>query len=69
MTNYLATLCLMFLFAADYIGIIVWLMRTEDTPNDTIRLTIRGLMVAVTVVAIHAALLTAFLSDPPPLNP
>jgi hypothetical protein len=68
MPNYLATLCLMLLFVADYIAIIIWLMRTADVPNHTIRFSIRGLFVAMTVAAVHLGLMNAFLAELSPLK-
>jgi ABC-type sulfate transport system permease component len=63
MTNYLATLGLTFLFVADYVGIIVWLMRTANVSNQSIRFSMRGLFLAMTFVAIHIAMFAAFLSE------
>jgi hypothetical protein len=63
MAIYLATLGLTFLFVADYIGIIVWLMRTADIPCHTIRFSMRGLFLVVTLVAIHLGMFAAFLSE------
>lgn len=68
MTNYLATFGLMFLFVADYIGLIVWLMRTPDIVPHTVRFGMRSLFLATTVVAIHVALFVAFLSELSPLK-
>lgn len=68
MTNHLATLGLIFLFAADYIAIIVWLMRTPDTAPHTVRFGMRALFLATTVVSIHVALFAAFLSELAPLK-
>ena len=63
MTNYLATVGLMSLFVADYVGTIVWLMRTANIPHHTIRFSMRGLFAAVTFVAIHLGMFTAFISE------
>ena len=63
MTDYIATLGLVLLFVADYIGIIVWLMRTTSIPHQSFRFSMRGLLVAVTFVAIHLGMFTAFLSE------
>jgi hypothetical protein len=63
MTNYLATIGLTFLFVADYVGIIVWLMRTASVSNHTIRVSMRGLFLALTFVAIHIAMFAAFLAE------
>jgi hypothetical protein len=63
MTNYLATLGLMSLFVADYVGIIVWLMRTADIPHHTICFSMRGLILGMTIVAIHFGMFAAFLSE------
>jgi hypothetical protein len=68
MTNYFATLGLMFILAADYVGIILWLMRTADLPNHTIRFSMRGLFFATTIVAVHVAMFAAFLSELSPLK-
>ena len=68
MANYLATIGLMFLFVADYIGFIVWLMRTADISDHTIRFSVRGLFVIVAVVAIHLGMFTAFLAELTPLK-
>jgi hypothetical protein len=68
MTNYLATIGLMLLFVADYIAIIVWLMRTADVPHHTIRFSVRGLLAAVTLVAIHLGIFTAFIAELSPLE-
>jgi ABC-type sulfate transport system permease component len=63
LTNYIATIGLAFLFIADYIGIIVWLMRSANVANHTIRFSMRGLFLAMTFVAIHVAMFAAFLSE------
>jgi hypothetical protein len=63
MPNYLATFGLILLFAADYLGIVVWLVRTVDVPNHTIRVNMRGLFLAMIIVAIHVAMFAAFLSE------
>ncbi len=68
MTNYLATLGLILLFVADYVGMIVWLMRTADTPYHNVRFSMRGLFLAVTVAAIHCGMFAAFLSELAPLK-
>ena len=68
MTNDLATFGLMLLFVADYIGIIIWLMRTSDRPHQAIRFGMRGLFVAMTIAAIHFGMFAAFLSELPPLK-
>ena len=68
MTNYLATFGLMFLFVADYIGVIIWLMRTASIPHYTIRFNMRGLFLAVTIAAIHCGMFAAFLSELAPLK-
>ena len=61
MTTLLAALGLVFLFIADYIGIVVWLLRTADVADQPTRFSTRGLFFAVTLVAIHLATFTAFL--------
>jgi hypothetical protein len=63
MTNYLATLGLMSLFVADYVGTIVWLMRSADIPHHTIRFSMRGLFLGMTFVALHLGMFAAFLSE------
>jgi hypothetical protein len=63
MTNYIATLGLMLLFVADYIAIIVWLMRTANIPHHTIRFSTRGMFVAMTFIAIHLGMFTAFIAE------
>jgi len=68
MTNYLATFGLTSLFVFDYIGIIVWLKRTADIPHHTIRFSMRGLFLGMTVVAIHFGVFAAFLSELAPPN-
>jgi hypothetical protein len=66
--NYVATLGLIVLFIADYVGIIFWLLRTGDSPQDTIRFNMRGLFAAMTIVAIHAVIFAAYLSELSPLE-
>jgi ABC-type sulfate transport system permease component len=68
MTNYFATIGLMLLFIADYTAIIMWLMRTADIPDHTIRFSMRGLFVTMTFVAIHLAMFTAFIAELTPLK-
>jgi hypothetical protein len=68
MTNYIATFGLMSLFVADYIGIIIWLMRTADIPQHAIRFSMRGLFLGMTLVAIHFGMFAAFLSELAPHN-
>ena len=68
MTNYLATFGLMSLFVADYIGLIVWLMRNADTHHHTIRFSMRGLFLGMTFVAIHCGMFAAFISELAPHN-
>jgi hypothetical protein len=68
MTNYLATLGLMSLFIADYIGIIVWLMRGADTKHHTLRFSMRGLFLGLTFIALHLGMFAAFLSELAPHN-
>lgn len=63
MMNYLATIGLMLLFVADYIAIIVWLMRTANIPHQTIRFSMRGRFAAVAFVAIHLGMFTAFIAE------
>jgi hypothetical protein len=68
MTNYLATLALIVLFVADYIGIIYWLMQSANIPHHTIRFGMRGLFAGLTIAAIHFGMFAAFLSELPPLK-
>jgi hypothetical protein len=63
MTNYLATIGLTSLFVVDYIGIIIWLMRTADIPRRPIRFSMRGLFLGMTVVVVHFCMFAAFLSE------
>ena len=68
MTNYIATLGLIVLFVADYIGIIYWLMQTANIPFYTIRFSMRGLFAGLTFAAIHFGMFAAFLSELSPLK-
>ena len=63
MTNYLATFGVMSLLVADYIGIIIWLMRTADIPHHTIRFSMRSVFIATTLAAIHFSMFAALLSE------
>ena len=63
MTNYIATFGLIVLFVADYVAIIVWLMRTANVSNHTIRFSMRGLFAGLTFAAIHFGMFAAFLSE------
>jgi hypothetical protein len=58
----------MSLFVADYVGIIVWLMRSADTPHHTIRFSMRGLFLGMTFVALHLGMFAAFLCELAPHN-
>jgi hypothetical protein len=64
MLDFLATLALPVLFAADYIAIVVWLTGAGDKPDERIRFRLRSLLIATTIVAIHLALISAFLRPP-----
>jgi hypothetical protein len=68
MTNHLATFGVMSLLVADYIGIIIWLMRTADVPPHTIRFSMRSVFLAMTFVAVHCGMFAAFLSELSPHN-
>jgi hypothetical protein len=68
MTNYLATLGLIFILISDYIAIIFWLMRTANLSNHTIRFSMRSLFLATTIIAVHVAIFAAFLTELPPLE-
>ena len=68
MPNYIATVGLILLFVADYIAIIVWLMQTSNIPHHTIRFSMRNLFLAVTLIAIHLGIFTAFIAELTPLN-
>lgn len=64
MTTHLAILGLMSLFIADYVGIVVWLMRTTGAPaRETIRFSLRHLLLAVTLVSIHLGAFVAVISE------
>ena len=64
MATHLAILGLMSLFVADYIGIVVWLMRTSNArPKETIRFSMRNLLLAVTLVSVHFGAFVAVLSE------
>ena len=62
MLYYLTILALPFLFLADYLAIIFWLMRSADKPQRTLRFSLRTLLAAMTLAAIHMGVFTAFLS-------
>lgn len=61
--NPFAILGLLFLFIADYVAIVYWLMRTANSPARTIRLSMRTLLIGMTVAAIHFGIFAAFLSN------
>jgi hypothetical protein len=63
MTSHIATLGLMVLFVADFVGFVVWLMQTSYLVHNNIRFSLRGLLIAVTLIAIHLAVYAAFLSE------
>jgi hypothetical protein len=68
MTSYVATIGLISLFVADYIGIVVWLKRTANIPHHTIRFSMRGFLLGMTALAIHFGMFAAFLSELSPLK-
>ena len=62
MMNFLPVFGLSFVFLLDYLAIIVWLMRTANRPQRTLRFSLQTLLIAITVAAIHLGLFAAFLS-------
>jgi hypothetical protein len=50
------------LLVLDYLAIVVWLMRTSGEKARSVRFSMRTLLLAITIVAIHLALISAFLS-------
>ncbi len=62
MMSFLPVFGLPFIFLVDYLAIIVWLMRTADRPQRTLRFSLPTFFIAITVVAIHLGLFAAFLS-------
>ena len=62
MMHQLSLLILPVLFLADYLALVFWLLRTADAPPRELRYSMRTLLVAMTVVAVHLATFTVFLS-------
>ncbi len=60
--NYLALVAVLFLFMADYLAIVVWLMRTSGKSEQPVRFGMRTLFIAMTVAGVHFGILAAFLS-------
>jgi hypothetical protein len=50
------------LLVLDYLAIVVWLMRTSGEKARSVRFSMRTLLFSITIVAIHLALISAFLS-------
>jgi hypothetical protein len=63
MSPYLATIGLVVLFVADYIGIILWLMKTTDRKHEKFRFSMRNLFAGFTLAAIHLGMFAAFLAE------
>ena len=60
--TYLTSLALPLLFLLDYLAIIYWLMRTANQPALALRFSMRTLLIAMTLAAIHLGVISAFLS-------
>lgn len=65
MMNALSILGLPLLFLTDYLAIIIWLMRTTGEPERRVRFSLRMLLAAITIAAIHFSAISAFLSASP----
>jgi hypothetical protein len=63
MAHQLALIGLPLLFLADYVAIVVWLLRTSGNPGRGIQFGLRSLLVGTTLAAIHLGMITAFMSD------
>jgi hypothetical protein len=62
MLNFLALASVPFLFLADYVAIVYWLIATTPQRDRPIQFSIRNLFAATTIAAIHCAIFAAFLS-------
>jgi hypothetical protein len=65
MFHALAFVGLPLLFMADYLAIIIWLMQTSGKPDKPFRFSLRALLIAITIAAIHLGAISAFLSASP----
>jgi hypothetical protein len=62
MLNFLALASVPFVFVADYLAIVYWLIATSPQRDCPIQFSMRNLLAAMTIVAIHCAVFAAFLS-------
>jgi hypothetical protein len=62
MLNFLALASVPILFAADYLAVLYWLLATTPQIDRPIQFSMRTLLVASTIIAIHCGLFAAFLA-------
>jgi hypothetical protein len=62
MLNFLALASVPILFLADYFAMVHWLLATSPQPNRPIQFSMRSLLIAMTISAMHCASFAAFLS-------